>query len=378
MKGFSLERYLKDLEHIVNIDSGSWDIEGITQVAKFFAEKFEDLGMDVKVHDLEEVGPCLEIRNHPEDDNIDILFTGHMDTVFPKGTVSEWSFSQEGNRAYGPGVIDMKSGLLTIYEIMRLMDSDLRDSINFCIIMNPDEEISSRKSKEIISERAKTSKYAFIMEPARVDGSLVKERKGLAQYTIDFTGKVAHAGVDPENGRSAILALARFILEMDKLVDYDKGISLNPGIIEGGTVANTVAEHATVKLDLRYVEGDQIDVVEDELKRLVEMEKGNDIVVDITRTGHRPPMNPSEKSLELVDLYSRVGESLGLKLNWVKTGGGSDGNFAAFEGAATIDALGPVGGKAHSKGEYLEIDTIEPRLELLMNVIKAMKEESLI
>lgn len=378
VKGFSIESYLKNLEYLVNTESGSTDVEGIMKVAEFLSKKFEEIGMNVKVHNLEEVGPCLEIRNYPEDENIDIMLMGHMDTVFPKGTIEEWTYSSDSNKAYGPGVIDMKSGLLNIYEMMRLMDRELRDRIKFCILMNPDEEISSRKSKEVIIRLAQNAKYAFVMEPARANGDLVKERKGLAKYLIEFIGKAAHSGVDPENGRSAIMAAARFMIEMEKQVDRDKGINLNFGTIKGGTVANVVAEHAKTELDLRYVQGEQIDIIEKELHRLAEVEKDNDIHISITRMGYRPPMNPSEKSLALIELYNKVAAELGHELNWVATGGGSDGNFTAFEGVATIDALGPIGGGAHSRREYLDINSVEPRIQMLLNLIIAMKEKNLI
>ncbi len=377
MRNFKLDKYMEDLEYLVNIDSGSRYVAGITKIADYFTEEFEKLGFTVKRHDLDEAGPLLEIRNHPDEKEIDALFVGHMDTVFENGTVAEWGFSSDGEKAYGPGVIDMKSGLLSIREIMKNIDEETLNEVKFCILMNPDEEISSYKSKYKIKEIAQDTKFAFVMEPGRVGGQLVKQRKGLAKYEFEYFGRAAHSGVDPENGRNANLELARFTLELDKLVDLKAGLNLNMGVIEGGTVPNVVSEHAKSVLDIRYEKAEQLEKVLAEIERLQKDAKTRDIRVEVEELGERPPMMPTEKTEELIEFYNEVAKTKGKDLEWVATGGGSDGNFLAFEGVTTIDALGPVGGGGHSRREYIEIDSIEERLGLMVALMNEMYKEKM-
>lgn len=374
---FNLENFLKDLESLVNIESGSRNIEGLERIADFFDPKFKELGFDVKRIPLE-TGPCLRMKSNTSEIN-NILMVGHMDTVFKKGIIKEWPFSidREEKKIYGPGVLDMKSGLLLIYEVVKNLGREFLDKYQICIIMNPDEEISSIKSKKYIIQEAERSNNAFIFEPSRVDGSMVKERKGIGKYLLEFKGKAAHSGVDPENGRSAINALARTICEIEKLVDYDKGRSINFGLISGGTAANVVAEYAKTELDLRYISDEQMNELEAALENEVRKHSEAGVKMIYTKIGERPPMNPTEKSLKLIELFNGVAESENTKLNWVKTGGCSDGNLTAFYGATTIDAIGPIGGGAHSRGEYLEYDTVENRLIIITKLIKMMAEKGM-
>lgn len=375
MKNFELDKYMEDLKYLVNIDSGSRYLPGLNKIADYFTKEFEELGFNVKRHELEEAGPLLEIRNFPEEKEVDALFIGHMDTVFAYGTVDDWRFSTDEKKAYGPGVVDMKSGLLAIREIMKNIDKETLENVKFCILMNPDEEISSYKSKTMIKEIAQDTKFGFIMEPARVGGELVKQRKGLAKYEFQFFGRAAHSGVDPENGRNANLELARFMIELDKLVDLSAGLNLNMGTIEGGTVANVVSEHAKGVLDIRYEEAEQIANVLEEFEKLKKDALNRDIKVEIKQLGERPPMMPTEKTMELIDFYNKVAKDKGVDLEWVATGGGSDGNFLAFEGVTTIDALGVVGGGGHSRREYMEIDSVEERIGLMVSLMNEMYKE---
>lgn len=375
---FNLEKFLKDLELLVNIESGSRDIEGITKIADFFEPKFKELGFITERIELE-TGPLLIMKSNNSDTN-NILMAGHMDTVFPRGTTAEWSFSIDENekKVFGPGVADMKSGLLIMYEVLKNLDREFLDNYNICVIMNPDEEISSIESKKYIIEESKKSNNAFIFEASRDSGAMVNQRKGLAKYLIKFKGRAAHAGVDPDKGRSAIVALSKTICEIDKLVNLEEGRNLNFGLISGGTGANVVAEFAETQLDLRYVSDEQIEEVEAKLNEEIEKHKLSDVEMTVEKIGERPPLNPSEKSMELVNLFNEVAKSEGIELTWVSTGGGSDGNFTSYYGAATIDAIGAQGGLGHSRDEYLKYDTIEGRVVILTKLIKEMAEKNLI
>ncbi|HLS53486.1 MAG TPA: M20 family metallopeptidase [Tissierellaceae bacterium] len=371
---FVLEQYLDELEELVNIDSGSTYVEGVNKIADIFKEKYENLGFLVKEHNFsKDAGSCLEIRNKDGKD-IDILIIGHMDTVFKKGTAAERPFTIKGDRAYGPGVADMKSGLLSTYYSMKLLNKEVLDKLNICIFHNSDEEISSIYSQEKIKELARKSRYAFVMEPGRSDGSMVTERKGLAKYFIDFHGVAAHAGVEPEKGKSAIHELGNWIVNLVKLNDYESGTSVNIGVVEGGTVPNVVADKAHGQIDIRFKSDNVIDDIEKAMQELKENPLVEGIDIKVERKGYRPPMNPNEDVYKLCRQIEKIGEELGIEIKWTATGGGSDANFTSAEGVPSIDSMGPIGGGAHGVDEYIEIDSIEPRIKLFTRLLENLAD----
>ena len=210
---FDLDQYLKELEFLVNFDSGSRIPEGTAKVADYFTEKFEALGWKVQRHTTsEEVGPCLEITNG-QTDHYDLLLIGHMDTVFPRGTAAARPLRIEGDKAYGPGANDMKASLLSAYyALAELGEAGSLKDASVCLLMNSDEELSSIYSRPLIEKLAQKSDYAVILEPARKGGEMVKQRRGVARYKLNATGIAAHAGVNPQDGSSAINELAHWIL----------------------------------------------------------------------------------------------------------------------------------------------------------------------
>lgn len=368
---FSLDQYLKELEFLVNFDSGSRIPEGTAKVADYFTEKFEALGWNVRRHAIsEEVGPCLEITNG-RTDRYDILLIGHMDTVFPRGTAAARPLRIEGDRAYGPGANDMKASLLSAYYALAALGADSAlAGASICLLMNSDEELSSIYSRPLIEKLAQQSDYAIILEPARKGGEMVKQRRGVARYKLHAIGIAAHAGVNPQDGSSAINELAHWILALHAKNAWDKGTSVNVGVVSGGTGANTIAPHALGEVDVRFTDPKEVEALEAMMK---EMEanprtKGG---AKITVTGGvtRPPMNPSEKTLALCDDITNISREIGVSFEWIATGGGSDASFTAAFGVPTVDGFGPVGGDAHTEKEYLVISTIEPRLNLLQRTI---------
>lgn len=370
---FNINEYLQDLETIVNIDSGSSYPEGVGQVAQFFTQKYSKIGWSVKEHNLDQsIGPCLEITNG-DSDKFDILLVGHMDTVFPVGTVRKRPFTIKSTHAYGPGVNDMKSGCLLMYYALRTLHSEgVLENKSICVAMNSDEEISSQFSRPWLEELSKKSSYVFVLEPARANGALVKERKGVGRYDIEFTGIASHSGVDHEKGRSAINELGYWITTLHDLTNYDLGTTVNVGMVSGGAAVNVVAEQAFAKVDLRIKDMKEAQRVEDTMNQLIANPKTPDIKVKVTGGMRRPPMNGTEETEKLCEFIEGVGREVGVKIKWAKTGGGSDGNFSAALGIPTIDGLGPVGGGSHSTAEYLEIDTIEPRFNLLKELIRRL------
>ena len=368
---FDLSGYLKDLAYIVNIDSGSKHPEGTAKVAEFFREKFVGIGWKVKVHTVDSsVGPCLEIVN-TDQNNYDLLFMGHMDTVFAVGTAAERPFTIKENKAYGPGVLDMKPGLLYIYYVLEsLQRAGKLAGVNVCAAFNSDEEISSRYSRPWLENLARKSKYALVLEAARANGNLVNERKGIGRYTIDISGVAAHAGVDHEKGRSAIQELSHWIQFLHSQTNYEIGTTVNVGLVSGGIGANTVAEHAKAEVDMRICTLDEAERIETLMHAFAAHPKTQGVTVKVSGKVMRPPMVPSDSTLQLCAEVEKIAADLGIDIKWTATGGGSDGNFSANLGVTTIDGLGPVGGSGHSSSEYLVVDSIEPRFHLLYRTIE--------
>lgn len=362
--------FLKDLEQLVNIDSGSNNVEGVNKVADYFKDKYIALGWLVKECQYSsDIGKCLEIRNNNEE-NIDVLIIGHMDTVFPAGTAKERPFYINETRAYGPGVADMKSGLLTAYYAMKSIHKSALEKLNICIFYNSDEEISSAYSQARIKELAKRSKYAFVAEPGRSDGSMVMARKGLVKYMVEFKGVAAHAGVEPQKGRSAIHEMANWVVDLTKLNNYEIGTSINFGVVSGGTVANVVADKAYAEIDLRYKIKDEMIKFENRVLQLQENPFITDVKVEVHKRGARPPMNPDANTYKLMKTVEDIGKKLDIDIKWSSTGGGSDANFTSELGVPSIDGLGPVGGGCHGVSEYIEIDSIQQSVDLLANVLE--------
>ena len=369
-----IESYLKDLETLVNIDSGSHDRAGVLKVSEFFTEEFTKLGWQVSSHEVDDdLAPCLEMRSPNAGDTFDILILGHMDTVFPKGTAAERPFRIKDGRAYGPGVMDMKAGDLFALYLARALHQSGEEMPSICVAFNSHEEIGSRKARPWIEALAAKSKQAFILEPARANGDLVYERKGCCRYHMAFHGKAAHSGVDPQNGASAVNELAHWVIELHKLTNFDEGLNLNAGLVSGGTSVNAIAEQAELEVDVRLVTLEQAQRVQDRIDAMQKAPFTDGVGVDVSGGMTRPPMNANEKTKALCSRIDALAKQLDIQFGWQKTGGGSDGNFTASLGLPTIDGMGPIGGRAHSREEYLEVDSIAERFALLVEIVRDFK-----
>lgn len=367
---FDLSNYTKELEYLVNIDSGSYDADGVAKVAEFFIDKFSTLGWKIKSHEFSSAaGPCLEITNSNKD-YFDIMFMGHMDTVFKTGEAAERPFTIRDGKGYGPGIIDCKAGLLyTYYVLSELHNNGKLDDTSICVAFNCDEEISSIYSRSWLEDLSKKSDYVLVVEAARADGSLVNKRKGVGRYKLEINGVAAHSGVDHQKGRSAIEELAHWIHALHSKTNYATGTTVNVGVISGGSAVNVVAEQAKAEVDIRFYDMAEAEAIDKLLKELAQKPKVDGITAKVTGGITRPPMIPSEKTLALCEAASAIGSKLGIGFGWTATGGGSDGSFAAVLGITTIDGLGPVGGGAHGSNEYLELESIKPRYYLLRDIV---------
>ncbi|WP_244165612.1 M20 family metallopeptidase [Pasteurella testudinis] len=371
MSIIDLKMFLRDLKSIVNIESYSYDPQGKAQVINFLREKFHALNWHIEEYPLDSsVGSALVCMNRKVD-AFDVLLSGHMDTVFKIGTTKTRPFSEDGKRAYGPGVCDMKQGLIQAYHVCRLLteNNEIGEG-NICVIFNPDEEISSIYSRPLLEKLAAKSRYAIILEPARANGNLVNERKGVGKYILEFFGKEAHAAVNPEAGANAINACIETCQMLLAQVKPEKGNMLNIGTIEGGTTPNTVPAYAKIQIDCRFIsalESERLDALIQNLHGKITKQG---VRIGVAGGITRPPWAKTKNGLAFCAEVDQIKQRLGIQADWASTGGASDGNFFAALGVPTIDGMGIVGGRQHSPEEYLEIDSIIPRTTLLYETVK--------
>lgn len=368
------DKMLELIETLVNIDSGTYVKHGVDKAGKVLLEEYKSIGFQAEIDEQEIVGNNLLIR-HPEAVNPQIVIIAHMDTVFKEGTVAERPFRKEGEYAYGPGVIDMKSSqVTTLFALKALIESGSNAHKNVEIILNTDEEIGSIYSRELIERIAKDKKYALILEPAQ-NGNLVSERKGGGKYLLKITGKSSHAGVAPENGISAIEELGNKIIKLHKLTNRDEGINVNVGIVKGGTSVNTIAPYAEAFIDVRINTAEQGDDIDKAIKEICSKSDVPGTTLELTGKITRPAWVLTEKSEKLIDIIVDEGKKLGLELSHEKSGGGSDGNLTGYMGIPSIDGLGPEGGNAHEESEFLYIPSLTVRTNLLANVIQRLSDQ---
>lgn len=368
-----LERYIEELRSLVDVDCGTQTHEGVAQVAGVIRELWKQEGWHTEQVDLgSAVGPGLFVCNKPASVEYDVLLVGHLDTVFPAGTVAERPMSRDENRLYGPGVSDMKSGLLNILWAMRSLGAEHRKRLSIAIAMNPDEETGSVHSHAWIGKLAKQARCVLVCEAARADGSLVKARKGMAGYHLTFEGVAAHAGNEPEKGRSAITAFANSVLAINALADVARGTTLNVGVVQGGSAANVVPAQLKAELDVRFWENDEFDRVHQALTQLCEEGFLADVTTRLIRVNHKPAMAANEETQLLMRLVEQAGQQEKINITWQAVGGGSDANHTAALGIPTLDGLGPVGAGFHSPAEWLDIASIEPRIRLLKRVVSML------
>ena len=372
---FSLNNYLEELRPLINIDCGTLTVDGIDVVATIMAQKYLDLGWNVKRIDCGIAGTGLEVRNKPQADHIDVMLIGHMDTVFPVGTAAARPMTHDDERAYGPGVSDMKSGLLSVVYALRDLDPTALDALSICVCMNPDEEIGSLHSETWLKSVAINAKHVLVAEAARADGSLVKARKGMARYRLSFYGKAAHAGNEPQNGRSAITEMAHWILAINAMTDFESGTTLNAGVVSGGAGANIVPDFAEVVVDVRFWDNDEYAAVDAQIRALTETPFIDGVTITVEREAHKPSMVPSPQTEVLMAQVEAVGKELGIDITWQAVGGGSDANLTAVLGIPTLDGLGPIGAGFHSEDEWLDLASIEPRIRLLQQVLVKIAQQ---
>lgn len=370
MQNEQLSTFLAELKELTEIESPTASIEGVNRVADWFIRKATEQGLAYRKIALNpNVADSLLISNNPDAAQFDILFIAHMDTVFPVGTQQEVPFTRQGDRVNALGAIDDKSGALLTFYLLQELDLN---RYNIAVYLNSHEEIGSLYAKESIRQYARKSRYCFVMEPAREDGSMVATRKGVITYDIEFHGVAAHAGNCPEKGRSALVEAANFIVEFAKLNDFAAGHTFNCVITNGGSAHNVIADFASLTIEMRYKQPASLDYFNQHLNRLLNNPRVEGVSAKKTLVNDEAPMIDEVNLPKIKRIFAQAGDELQIPVSWVDAGGLSDGNIAASIGCPTIDGLGPTGGNMHAKTEYLEINSVVPKCNLLLAVIKKL------
>jgi glutamate carboxypeptidase len=367
-----LPAYLASLERMVNTDCGSYTPAGVNEIAGLVAAELRALGATVErvAHEPDDAEPQLGdlVIGRLDGDGPRLLLIGHMDTVFDPGTASARPFRTDGSRAYGPGVTDMKAGLLAgIHAIRALRDSGVRPAITF--VANPDEEIGSPFSSAHIRALVPEHDVALVLECARANGDIVSARKGIADIEVTLTGRAAHAGVEPEKGRSAVLDAAHKVVALHALNGRWPSVTVNAGVIRGGTRPNVVAERCEIHLDVRGATVEEFDAARAEVERILLAPEVEGVRAEIRPSAGHRPMEKTQASARLVELAVGIAAELGFELRDAATGGASDANTTSAAGLPTLDGLGPVGGDDHSVDEWLDLASVQPRVTLLAALI---------
>jgi len=377
------EAMLAELAEMVNTDGGSYDKAGVDRTGEQVKRFLHAHGIRTETVPGTSHGDC--IRAFVEGGHAlgtgnrraNIVLMGHRDTVFPKGEPERRPFRIEGSRAYGPGVADMKAGIVMNMFILAAFQKFGGAPGPLVGLFTGDEEIGSPEGRAVIEAEARNARVVFNSEPGRASGNVVKARKGGVFSVVDIEGKAAHSGGNFEAGISAIGEAAHKIVAIHALTDLARGITLNVGLIEGGQSVNTTAPHCRFQIDLRYVEPDQREEIMGRLHEIVSRSYVPGTRARLTIKGEFLPLNPTPESERVFSVYQAAAAESGLKVDAEFTGGCADSGFTAAQGAPTLCGVGPVGGKAHSPEEYLEIESMVPRAEALARAILRLEQAGL-
>jgi len=381
MNGFiagRIDTFIEDLKTLVNIDSSSDNIAGIAHVAHFLSRRLAAIGFSVRIEKLGDRGvPCLQAANRSGDRPFDILFLGHMDTVFPTGEAEKRPFALDGDRATGPGVCDMKGGLLVALHVLEALHHDgVLDRLSIGVCFNGDEEVGSAASRQWIEEHACNSRRVFVFEPCRPGHRFVLQRKGGGGFQITARGASAHAGVEPEKGANAAVEIAHQAIAVQRFNDdAGEGVSAHVTVIRGGDKTNIIPDEARASVDVRVAKKSDVAPVEAFFQSLPENTHVPGVTLTVSGGVGRPPMEADERTMQLWRLIEEKAAEVGLPIEFISTGGCSDGNFTSALGIPTIDGMGPVGANAHRQDEYVELGSIVPQVQLIASVCKAIVQE---
>jgi glutamate carboxypeptidase len=364
------------LEEMVNTDSGSYDKEGVDAAGEVLKRFFTAQGLTIETTPQPRFGEQIRaVLEHPQsNDQRPIILMGHRDTVFPKGEPQRRPFRIENGRAYGPGVCDMKAGLVMNAFVLAALKRFGGNPGPVVALVTSDEEIASPSSRPVIEAEARKARAVFNAEPSRLGHKITSGRKGGVFSRCDVTGKAAHSGANFEQGISAIEEIARKIPELHKITDLSRGTTVNVGLIGGGQTVNTVAPSAWCEIDLRFVRMRDRDEAVERIRRICETSSVPGAVSSFTIKGEFLPLEQTPESAALHRLYGAAAADIGFTVGAEFTGGCADSGFTAAQGCPTLCSIGPVGGKAHTPDEFLEVATMVPCAQALALSVIRLRE----
>jgi glutamate carboxypeptidase len=359
------------IRQLVEIESPSDNKAAVDQLGALLAGRFEKIGGHAKFHRTTDFGDHLQVDFAGSRSGKPLLLLGHTDTVYPMGTLSAMPCRTADGKLWGPGVLDMKSGISLILHALEGLRAWHNDTLPrpVTVLLVSDEEIGSNSSRRITESVARRSEAVMVLEPSYgIKGALKTARKGVGEYTIKVIGKAAHAGLDFEKGENAILELAKQITAISKLVDLKRGLTLSVGVVAGGTRTNVIPAQASALLDVRVARVKDSAAIDRQLRALKPFNPK--CKLEIGGGVNRPPMERSAGTALLYKKASEIARELGWKLEEASVGGGSDGNFTAALGIPTLDGLGGLGEGAHATHESIVISELPKRAALLAQLIE--------
>lgn len=364
---------LRMLQQLVELESPSDHKAAVDRCVDAVATLAESLGARPKRHRQRQFGDVLELRFSPAHRKAasarPVMLLGHLDTVWPLGTLATMPFRIAEGRAWGPGVLDMKAGVamgLTAVEALRDLDSLHRPIV---FLLNSDEEVGSTASRPITEKLAREAEAVFVLEPAQgLKGDYKTARKGVGEYTVRVRGVAAHAGVDFDRGHSAIHELAFQLEKVRGFTELDRGLTVNAGVIRGGTRTNVVAAEAEAEIDIRIARAADAARIDRKFRSLRVRDRG--CVLQVEGGLNRPPMERTRGTVALFRRAATLAGQMGFIVGEAATGGGSDGNFTAALGVPTLDGMGGIGEGAHASHESVVLRELVPRMALLTEMIR--------
>lgn len=378
-----MTNFLRDLTELCAIDAPTYYTAGIEQVLDWVKRYVQERNWQVQDWPDEQTGGGLIISvpgGTPTGPRA--LLVTHLDTVYPVGTASERPVHLLDDRYIGPGVSDNRGGLLSaLYALSALQATHLLAPFGrVSLVCCPDEEVDMRVATAMLEAFAPSYDLALVIEPARENGAIVNQRKGSAVYVLEVLGRAAHAGIEPHKGAHAILALAQQVVALQALNGLRPGITVNVGVIEGGTTENVVPERARARIDVRMIEAEDDSFIHSALEQIALSPYVPGTTASLTRELWFPPLSPNPSIIALTELAQQCADELGFVLQYEATGGISLANILAGYDLPVLDGLGPVGGLEHSPGEYMQVSSIVPRISLLCLLLyryaqNARKEE---
>lgn len=357
---------------LVQIESGSANKAGVDAVAHRVQEELDTIGVHTEIHEMKRAGNMLVSVLNEDVPEAPVLLLGHMDTVFPDGTAAARPFTLRDGKAYGPGVLDMKGGVTIAVFAMKALKEAGWAKRPVRLVLAGDEEVGHCDSDcdQQIMEQARGAVAAFNCESGRLGNEVVVQRKGALTYRMDVTGIAAHAGNEPEKGRSAILEVAHKVIAIQNLTDWQQGTTYNVGVISGGTVANAVPDTASILIDVRYLKKEYVLNIEAKLQDVAHTTYVNGTKASLTRLSCCIPM---ERMTETDGLLAKVQDayaSFGMpRPSGITVGGGSDSAYTVAAGVPTICAMGVEGSRHHSPEEYASVESLYARAKALAYVV---------